>query len=164
MVFVNCHNRLQQTPDDTKWKAYESTGDVRLEDKGKYGMDSRIVWFVVETRELYDSLSVEYPGKILLCDRSFILDTHKNVAIDGTTKLHEVSSTVPVIPELKPFEPRKWPVIVSDLPCNCQHYIVNRENNQCIYKAWRKTRLANMQIACLRPAEAEFWSIGDKVA
>ena len=58
---------------------------------------------VSEKQEEYNRLSAEYPGRILLCNRSFILDhTHKGKAIDNTTKLHEVRSVTTTIPTAHP--------------------------------------------------------------
>ena len=49
-------------------------------------MDSRIVWFVVETKEERDRLSILYPGRVLLCDRTFIMDTYGSKKhVEGTT-------------------------------------------------------------------------------
>ena len=57
-------------------------------------MDSRTVWFVAETKEKQLELAVKYPGRILLCDRTFILDTYKydQGAIKNTTQIHELRS------------------------------------------------------------------------
>jgi len=114
-VFENCKELLEKT--ETKWKRYEEANDPRLKDKGKYGMNSRKVFFVVETEEEYIRLSLLYPGRILLCDRSFIQDTHQDKAINGTTQLHEIRSTVDTSSNVS--GPRNWPVKVSNLPCNC---------------------------------------------
>ena len=91
-------------------------------------MNSRTVNFVVETQEDLDRLAPEYPGKIFLCDRSFITDTKGHTAIPGTSQLHEVRSTATAVPT---SHPRKWPVMVSDLPCNCRHCDANPNNNCC---------------------------------
>ena len=40
----------------------EENKDPRLRNKGRFGMDTRTVWFVVETKEDQEQLSAEYPG------------------------------------------------------------------------------------------------------
>ena len=55
-------------------------------------MDTRTVWFVVETKDEQDRLSTEYPGHILLYDQTFVLDTHSGKAVENTKKMHEFSS------------------------------------------------------------------------
>ena len=102
-VFINCFTHLQKTEKDTKWKEYEETHDPKLRGKGRFGVDTLTVWFVVATQDDVDRLSVEYPGRILLCDRSFTLDTYKGKAINGTTQLHEVRSTDTTIPTSHPL-------------------------------------------------------------
>ena len=71
----------------TDWIKFERKKDPRLRNKGKYGMDTRIVWFVVETKDEQDRLSTEYPGRIILCDRTFVLDTHSGKAVENTKKI-----------------------------------------------------------------------------
>ena len=62
-------------------------------------MDSRKVWFLVETQEEYDELSTDYPGNILLCcDQNFILDTYKEKHISQTKQLHDVWSYNRAVP------------------------------------------------------------------
>lgn len=121
-------------------------------------MDSRIVWFVTESKEEQDRLTLLYPGRILLCDRTYIQDTAgSKKCVEGTTDLHEIRSSASTVPTR---HPRVWPVTVSDLPCNCQHCIVDHTNDKCIYSAWRKTRSANMRIDCVGPEEADSWVNG----
>ena len=50
--------------------------------------------------------------------------------------------------------PRVLPVRASDLPYNCQHCIIDRNNNTCTYSAWRRAYSANMKIDCVGPIEA----------
>ena len=52
-------------------------------------MDTRTVWFAVETKDEQDRLSLKYPGRILLCNRTFVLDTHSGKAVEGTQRMHE---------------------------------------------------------------------------
>lgn len=151
-VFVNCFKRLQQDVSD--WQRCEREGDPQLKNKGTYGMDSRRVWFVVETQAELERLSLEYPGRILLCDRSFILDTHKKHHLKETTLLHEVRSVDTSVPT---SHPRKWQVKTSVFPCNCVQCVVDPDNDKCSYSCWRNTRLEHMQIACVSPDEAESW-------
>ena len=128
--------------------------DKRLKNKGKYGMDSRTVWFVAESKEDQDRLQVEYPGKILLCDRTFVLDTQGKKAIANTTQLHEVRS---VAEEVPPDHPRKWPVHTARLPCKCIHCHGNPLNTECIYTPWRDPKRLSVGIHCLYPEEAKEW-------
>ena len=153
-VFRNCYKHLRKTQDDTVWKLYEANKDARLKNQGTYGMDSRELWFAAETRAEYDRLSLIYPGHILLCDRTMVQDTKSEKCVDGTTKLHEICSVATSMPTI---HPRVWPVLVSDLPCNCQHCIVDRTNDKCIYSPWRRTHQDTMKIGCVGPIEAQSW-------
>jgi len=126
-----------------------------LKNKGRFGMDSRTVWFVANSQSEHDAKKAEYPGvpeeRILLCDRTNIQDTLQEQPINRTTKLHEVRSVATVVPDTEtvPFTKkgkqhtaiiRKWPVMTSKLPCNCIHCKVNPVNNQCKYQPWRSTK------------------------
>ena len=103
-VFVNCDQHLTRTEDDTNWARYERNCDPRLKQKRTYGMDSRTVWFVAEKKEEQDRLSaLGYRGRILLCDRSFILDTHGKKAIKDTRCLHKIRKCDKVVPTEHPF-------------------------------------------------------------
>ena len=153
-VFENCRKYLEKTPADTKWEEYEASGDARLKGKGTFGMDSRTVWFAVETQEDYDELSPKYPGRILFCNRSFILDTHKEKHLPQTKQLHEVRSHNTSIPT---SNPKVWQVEASNLPCCCKHCTIDPMNKSCVYTPWRRPRLLKMQIACPLPVEAESW-------
>ena len=150
-VFENCLKNLEKTQDETAWKQYEADGDDRLKNKGKYGMDSRRVWFVVETKDELDKLDAAFPGRILLCDRTFVLDTHSKTPLDKTVHLHEVCSTATNIPDQ---HPRVWPCIASYLPCACKHCFVDPANKVCVYAPWRNTHNDNMRIKCVSPEEA----------
>ena len=44
-------------------------------------MDTRSVYFVVETADEHERLAQQYPGRVLLCDRLFVLDTHDKKAM-----------------------------------------------------------------------------------
>eukprot|EP00956_Cyclotella_meneghiniana_P028855 scaffold68305_cov22-Cyclotella_meneghiniana.AAC.1 len=155
MVFVNCH-RLETRHEESEWHDYEIRGDVALKRKGIYGMNSRTVHFVVESQEEFDRLNPLYPGKILLCDRSYTLDTHAKKPVPNTTQLHEVRSVATAVPtEL----PRVWPMIVSFLPCNCK-YCIDGEvyfplNQQCKMIQWRKCTTHNARTNGLLHAAAE---------
>ena len=69
-VFANCH-RLEKKREVLEWLEYKIRGDVALKWKGKYGMDSHTVWYVVKCQEEYERLSVQYHGQVLLCDCTF---------------------------------------------------------------------------------------------
>ena len=140
-VFENCFRLLQKNQDQTEWKKYETLHDVRLKNKGKFGMDTRTVWFVTETKEEQDKLLLKYPGRILLCDRSYIRDTHNEEAIKDTTNLHEVCSLATTVPTSR--QP-VWPVKVSNLPCNWPHCIIDPTNDVCVHSPWRKSRMDHM--------------------
>ena len=133
---------------------------MRLKNKGRYGMDSCECNFVVETKEDFDRLSSEYPGKVLLCDRTFVLDTRGHDSVEGTKELHEVRSTATSIPS---DHPRAWPATISSMPCNCVHCIVDPRKNSCKYRAWRRTRDTEIKIECVYPEEATSW-IGKGIA
>ena len=101
-VFINCFTHLQKTEKDTKWKEYEETHDPKLRGKGRFGVNTFTVWFVVATQDDVDRLFVEYPGRILLCDRSFTLDTkerpsmeqHNCTRLDPLTQLFQLPTPV----------------------------------------------------------------------
>ena len=153
-VFKNCTEHLQKTHGQTKWKQCEVDKDARLKKKGRFGMDSRTVWFVAETREEQDKLLVEHPGKILLCDRSFILDTRGHQAVDNTTQLHEFRSVAEQVPEK---HPRKWPAHTAKLPCKCVLCHQDPTNNKCVYACWRAPAEMKIGIHCPHTDEARKW-------
>ena len=152
MVFENCKKYLEKTCEETKWKKFEEAGDAQLKRKGNYGMNSRKVFFVAETMVEYERLRAIYGDRILLCDRTFILDTNKGKALDSTTEFHEVRSTATNVPTEHPYV---WPVTVSNLPCNCCHCIIDADNTRCKYAPWRKTRSISIAVGCLPKEEAE---------
>jgi hypothetical protein len=137
-VFINCSRCLQRTEDETKWKEYVRNRDYRLVQKGRFGINTRTCWFVVETQEDFDRLSVLHPNRVLLVDRSYIQDTQGEKAIDGTTLLHEVTSWAEEEPTTMP---RVWPAFVANLPCNCDY---NPTNTQCPFSPWRKARIIHV--------------------
>jgi hypothetical protein len=81
---------LEKSREESEWMRLERDGDVKLKRKGKYGMDSRTVWFVVESKDEFDRLNALYPGRIKLCDRTFILDTQGKKPMPKSTQLHEI--------------------------------------------------------------------------
>jgi len=163
-VFLNCLGPKQEggieVTEDARWKKYEAEQNEKLKDKGRFGMNTRLAYFVAETQEEFDRLASLHPGRILLCDRTFILDTHMKKSIKHTSDLHEVCSIATEVPV---EHPRKWPVRVADLPCHCKYCIVNPGDEQCRYKVWCNRRVVDMQVDCLKPAEAEGW-VGGKVS
>ena len=92
--------------------------------------------------------------KILLCDRTFVLDTHGQQAVKRTTHLHEVRSVADKIPA---GHPRKWPARTSKLPCRCMYCADDPDNNKCVYANWRDSTNLKIGIYCLYPEEAETW-------
>jgi len=142
------------------WKGYEATGDARLKHKKTYGMDTRRSWFVAETDEEFQLCSTEYPGRILLCDRLFVLDTYRRTPISGTTSLHEIRSIATDAPTEHPLV---WPVHVYRLSCNCHHCFINPHNNRCPITKWRRPRLEHMRVAQPRPDQSES-IVGEAVA
>ena len=115
-------------------------------------MNSRKVFFVAETMVEYERLRAIYGDRILLCDRTFILDTNKGKALDSTTEFHEVRSTATSVSTEHRYV---WPVTVSNLPCNCCHCIIDADNTRCKYAPWRKTRSISIAVGCLPKEEAE---------
>lgn len=113
------------------------------------------VWFVVETEADQERLSVKYPGRILLCDRSFVLDTHAKKAVDDTTRLHEFRSTAMRVADQHPIT---WQAGSSRLPCNCPRCLQNPNNSLCHVSPWRKPQTVTMQIACPPPLN-NTWSV-----
>ena len=140
-VFENCSRCLQQTKDETKWKGYETKKEWRLRNKGRFGMNTRTCWFVVETQEQLEHFSLKYPGRILLLDRSQIQDALGEKPIDGTTLLHEVCSVETDIPTSLP---RIWKAKIANLPCNCPYCTLDPINVLCPHSPWRKARIINV--------------------
>jgi len=137
-VFENCKTHLEKTHDTSKWRKMEEDGDARLEQKGRYGMDSRRVWFVVEDEEEQQRLLAKYPGRILLCTRAKIQDTKGRKCVNESMKTHEVVSMLTEVPDVRPTDGnRVWPIKKARLPCNCQHCLVDPLNDECIYTPWR---------------------------
>jgi len=123
-------------------------------------MDRRTVSFVVDTKEEHNKLYIRYPGRILLCDQSFVLDTYSGKAVEGTQQIiHELRSSATEVPCVHPLN---WPTSVANLPCNCISCYNNPLNNQCKYIEWQHPREVQLQIKCLHPKEAEQW-VGDEV-
>ena len=156
-VFELCINKLEKTKNDTPWKGYEEQCNIRLKRKGVYGMDTRRVWFVTETEEKRQELLTKHPGRILLCDRSFILDSQ---TIKGTNHLHEIRSIATNVPTTHPLI---WEVATYRLPCNCVHCYKDPHNNECPFTKWRRPRKVKMQVVCPRPEVAEAL-VGNTVA
>lgn len=166
-VFLNCDKHLAST--DTHWGQYESDGDARLQHKGKYGMDSRTVWYVVENEEDRVRRAAEQPDladRILVCDRTYIQDTVGKKCITDTSKLHEVRSVATSVPPahegiIQTFLPvarnrknerpeirgliREWDVAVCDLPCSCKQCIKDPDTPLCPFLPWRNRRTVNMR-------------------
>ena len=59
------------------WIKHEEDVDARIKNKGKYGMNSHTVYYVVETEARLEVHRYNHPGRILLCDRAYIQDTPK---------------------------------------------------------------------------------------
>mmetsp|Transcript_4214 Transcript_4214/g.5918 ORF Transcript_4214/g.5918 Transcript_4214/m.5918 type:complete len:611 (-) Transcript_4214:334-2166(-) len=123
MVFVNCIQHLETY--ETKWDELERENDIGIQLKGRFGLNERTMYFVTEKKEDYDRLVAQYPGRILLCDRTNIQDTISKKAVDDTMQLHEVKSFETSLPEAyqskgkNKLDIRNWRVLTSYLPCNC---------------------------------------------
>ena len=64
-------------------------------------MDSRIVWFVTESKEEQDRLTILYPGRVLLCDQTYIQDTAGSKKyVEGMIDLLEIRSAASTVPTL----------------------------------------------------------------
>jgi hypothetical protein len=109
---------LTKTKYDTKWKKYKNDKDKRLKNKGRFGMNIRTCWIVVEEKKYYDEYLLRDHGCVSFLDRSYIQDTYKETAIENTTILHEVASYATEVPSTLP---RIWPGKGANLPCNCDH-------------------------------------------
>lgn len=152
-VFVNCH-RLDKSREDSEWIRYENENDIALKRKGKYGMDTHTVWYVVEEKEEYDRLIVKYPERVLLIDRDFVMDTFGKKSIQNTSKLHEICSEATHIPAALPSI---WPIRLSNLPCNCVHCILDPFNTECKLITWRETRVHNLKPLGVSPDRGRAW-------
>ena len=141
-VFKHCHEKLQKSEDDTKWKEYENTKDHRLKNKGVWGMDSRCVYYVTESEQELQELSTSYPGRIILCDRTKIKDTQDMKSLEDTHNCHEVRSVAYTVPQMIP---REWPAHQEDLPCAlCPQCRDNPFNVVCPFATWRNSRRVSM--------------------
>lgn len=169
-VFVNCRAWLDGKKE---WKALEAKGDyAAFAKKGQNAIDSRSLWYICETGEEQALRQAEEPShaeRILLCDRSYIMDTQGRKPIEGTTSLHEICSVATSIPS---EHPRKYPVLVANWPCRCvvcrdskiavkylesekrYCYSVPRENAECKWNKHRKQRIVYMTVACLSHDDA----------
>ena len=88
------------------------------------------------------------------------MDKHDKKSIDDTTQLHEIYFVAISVPTC---QPRKWPLRISNLPCNCVHCNVNPNNERCIYAEWCCTCNYDVQIKSLQPEEAQSW-VNSRVA
>ena len=137
-VFKNCFDYLQRTEEDTKWKEYEQTANRLLKNKGAWGMDSRNVYFVTESKEEFGRESQRYPGRILLCDRTKMKDTQNQQSLDDTNECHELRSVATTVPTT---DPKVWPAQQADLPCAlCPACREDPVNTTCPYATWRNSR------------------------
>ena len=77
----------------TEWDSYEEDGDLKLRNKGVFGMNERLVFFVGETQEEVDRKKLEDPHLaefMLVCDRTHTLDASD--ALPKTAGIHEIRS------------------------------------------------------------------------
>ena len=74
-VFKNCNRSLTKTEDDTKWKKCKDTNNERLKNRGRFGMNTRTCWMIVEEQDVYNEYLSRNPGLMLLLDQSCIQDT-----------------------------------------------------------------------------------------
>ena len=59
------YERLEKIRDQTEWRKYERARDPRVCRKGRFGMDTHTVWFVVETiREFIPTASYYATGHL----------------------------------------------------------------------------------------------------
>ena len=72
----------------------------------------------------------------------------------GGNDIDDMDSVATSMPVEHPWV---WSVRVSDLPCNCQHCIIDQNNNIYTYTAWRCTYSANMKIDCVGLIKAMSW-------
>lgn len=93
-AFKNCIDYFDKSEDYTRWKELEKNGDPQLERKGKFGVNTRHFLFAVKTEEQQNKLSLLHHGRIILCDRTNVLeDTHnKKAAFKGAVNVHQVST------------------------------------------------------------------------
>ena len=91
-MFVNMQNHLERPRGESDWIKHEKYGDARIKNKGKYGINSLAVYYVVETESKLEEHIYNHPGRILLYDRIYIQDTPNGGYIKGTHELHEVNS------------------------------------------------------------------------
>ena len=111
-------------------------------------MDSRTMFFVVETFDELEKYRNEFPqhaDRLILCDRTKFPDTQGKKSIYGSHQLHEVKSilTAANIPEwpVDNNNPRELTVLISNLPCRCLRCADDStQAPTCKFVKWRCTR------------------------
>lgn len=145
-AFVNCiEEGYEKRYGDTEWKEYKDDGDVRLKNKGTFGMDTRTVWFAAESTQEQHDLEEMYPkltGRIIVCDRGNKLDTHDGkTAFVGTAQLRHFSTAKHTMSADRLIaRPDEFPVKLSNLFCECVHCRLDHDNTQCAYRPWMNAR------------------------
>lgn len=145
-AFTNCiEEGYEKRYGDTEWKEYKDDGDVRLKNKGTFGMDTRTVWFAAESTHDQHVLEDMYPkltGRIIVCDRENKLDTHDGkTAFAGTAQLRHFSTAKHTMSaEELNVRPDEFPVKLSNLFCECVHCRLDHNNTQCAYRPWMNAR------------------------
>ena len=147
-VFCNMKYHLERSREKSDWLKWEREGDARIRKKGKYGMDSRTMFYVVENFDEFQKYRNEFPqhaSRIILCDRTKFPDTQGKKSIYGSHQLHEVKSllTAANIPEwpVDNNNPRELLVSISNLPCRCLRCADDStQAPTCKFVKWRCTR------------------------
>ena len=150
--------------------------DAALENKRRFGMDSRMCWFVCESKEDQLQKLQTYPNTILFCDRPNQPDTVNTKAVENSTSLHEVRFVATEVPasydgDIKTHRNkpnvkgriREWPVRVSYLPCPCHACFIDVSNKTCKFTPWRHYKEHIMKEAINTPQNSLTIQAGEAV-
>jgi hypothetical protein len=141
MGFVNSVTYVEKS---TTWKEHENNRDPQLKKKGKNGIDERTCFFIVETEEELEAKSALHPSRIILCDRTNILDTANKKAVKGTTKIHQVCTIQSQEATNIANKEGKVLVAISDCYCACQHCHIGN-THLCKYSGLNNERMEKMK-------------------
>lgn len=134
--FENCiFHGLDRPEQNEHWKTFEVTHDFRLKAKGTFAIDSRRFWFAVESVEEQERLSLAYPGRIILCDRTHVIDTHTHrIAFPSTVNLHQVNTV-----DAGHLDNR-YMVNLLDRYCICKECRIDPKSKACKFVDYKHQR------------------------
>jgi hypothetical protein len=110
--FVNAKKGKYEFDDREIWKKYEDSNDkYLLTHRSTFTHTRRIIGYVADTQAEYDAYSIEYPGCIVLADRTEMITLKK--ALKDTKKQHQVAYCNQL------HGPNDGYLNSQELPCRC---------------------------------------------